>query len=83
MGRSGVSGVSDPSLLDLAISTSSTVMGWVWNLATFCRLLCLLVLSGRLVGGGRQEDGGGGVEDGGLSVDTSDVGSGTAQFKAL
>ena len=34
----GVSGVVDPSRLLRAISTSSTVMGWVWNLVQFCRL---------------------------------------------
>lgn len=35
-----ISGVEDPSRLILAISTSSTVMGWVWNLAAVAAL-CL------------------------------------------
>ena len=39
LGLMGVSGVVDLSRLLLAISTSSTVMGWVWNLpAQCCRL---------------------------------------------
>ena len=66
-GLMGVSGVMDPSLLLLAISTSSTVMGWVWNLpAQFCRLQLQLrlgpgpeVWSG--LGGGRAETAGLGV----------------------
>lgn len=66
-GLMGVSGVMDPSRLLLAISTSSTVMGWVWNLpAQFCLLQLQLrlgpgpeVWSG--LGGGRAETAGLGV----------------------
>ena len=44
----------EPSLLVLAISTSSTVMGWVWNLAVLSFLLAgLLDTDGRVGGGGR------------------------------
>ena len=52
-----ISGVEDPSRLIRAISTSSTVMGWVWNLALFSFLLAgRLETDGRLTwaeGGGR------------------------------
>lgn len=69
LGLIAVSGVVDPSRLLLAISTSSTVIGCVWNLpAQFCRLQLQLrlrpgpgVWSGLAwhgVGGGREETGG-------------------------
>ena len=70
LGLMGASGVVDPSRLLRAISTSSTVMGWVWNLVQFCRLqLRLEEMWPKLdwEGGGR---GGGSAEtlDGGLGL---------------